>query len=139
MRRAVGGPAQPADAPLDFVHAQRVARDVNLLADLHPVLAGCGFKTQALDSLDLAAQTFELALGLLDVLAGDVALDVLQLFQQAGFFALEQLLAQVPALLALLDVGAVVAAVGFQPGNAHLPDVVHHPVQEVAVVRNDQR
>ena len=97
-----------------------------------------GLHAQAFDSFNLAAQAAQLALGLRGALPGDMALDVIQLFFQALALRFVELLAQLPAFLALLEIGAVVAAIGLPAGLVHLPDVLGHFIQEVAIVRNQQ-
>src|SRR5207253_9450995 len=93
-----------------------------------------------LDYGQLEAEAFYLALGdAVRALARVAVLDVFELLRQPLFSGDEDGLLPLPALVALLEVGAVVAAVDLQPGAVHLPDSIHDMFVEVAVVADRQQ
>jgi len=70
--------------------------------------------------------------------AHPVALDEIHFPGQAFLLLGENPLVILPALLALQQVGGVIAGIGLNAARAHLPDGVHRIVQEIAVVADNQ-
>src|SRR5205085_3380621 len=113
---------------------------------LGPALALKAQKTELLDGDKLTAEPLESTFGLVELAPGEVAPDQLDLLLQALLLRLEQVLVALPAFLALLHVGAIVAAIGVYARGAHLPDMGdgftfrrrQYPVEEVAVVAGNQ-
>src|SRR5690606_23439336 len=101
-------------------YAPVVGADVQLGCDPAPLLALDGLQTADLDSLQLARNPFELALRHLRSLPGDIAADVVELLFHPLLKGIEFLAAAVPALLTLLEVGAVIAPVDFDIVAPHL-------------------
>ena len=124
--------AQAADAALGLIHAERAGGDIHV--QLRPVRADDGIHADLLDGLHDASQPAELALGLRDILPGNVLLDVLEVLDQLGAFGFEDLDAVVPAVLTLLEVRRVRAAVEFGTAERHLEQGIAGTVQEVAIV-----
>src|SRR5690606_5413691 len=119
-------------------YAPVVGADVQFGRDSAPLLALDRLQTADLDSLQLARNSFELALGHLRSLPGDITADVVELLFHPLLKRIELLAAAVPALLALLEVGAVVAPVDFDIVAPHLPNGIDDPVEEIAVVADEQ-
>ena len=71
-------------------------------------------------------------------MAGDITPDIIQLLFHTRLEGGKLLLSPLPALLALLNVSAVIAPVRFDATSAHLPDGIDDLVQEIAVVADDQ-
>ena len=109
-RRTVVRQAQGAHAALGLLHAE--GGGGRLHTQLGPIGADHRIHAELFDGLHDARQPFELALGLQGVLPGNVLLDVLHVLEQFFLLALEDFVAPLPAFLPLLQVVAVVAAIG---------------------------
>jgi hypothetical protein len=122
------------DAPFDLRHVHDIGRYISLAADLQPALALHSLDAQAFNRLHLAAQAAQLAFGLGGALPGNVPFDVVQLLFKALPLALVNLVAQLPAFLPLVQVSAVIAAVGFPTCYVHFPYLLSDSIKEVAIV-----
>ena len=84
-----------------------------------------------------ALQTFAPSLCLPGILTGNVAPDIFFFLFDELVLRLEFQQIALIALFALVQVSAVVAAVFFQIGG-HLKDGVHHLIEKIAVMRNNE-
>ncbi len=136
-RRAVSRLRQAADNAPGLRHANWAGV---IQPGLVPAFAAAqGRHAKMLHNLQVSAQAAQHTHGAgIRTGAHDIALDESQFLLQAGLFFIEHLALPFPALLALAQIGAVVAAVDFHPAAAHLPDRIDHAVQEIAVVADNQ-
>ena len=91
MRRSVGGPSERSNSPFKLIDTQGMTRDFYLLTDFQPTLILYSFNSKLSIAWISRLNPSQLALRLLNILARNVALDIIQLLFSSRFFSVSKI------------------------------------------------